>query len=116
MPSDALHIVKSISMHVINYVYWLGKPAIIRDCDIECIQQFLNDHMNIKLEKCSIKPSDNVKVLNGPFMNMKGTVTSVWQNKVRMVLPSLGYAMVAETALSNVQLIDRNLSLGQLAS
>src|SRR4051812_47816627 len=29
---------------IINMVYWLGKPAVIRDVEIETIKRFLNDH------------------------------------------------------------------------
>src|SRR4030095_8525252 len=36
---------------VINIVYWLGKPAVIRDAEIEVIKRFLNDFENVKLEK-----------------------------------------------------------------
>src|SRR6186997_1335326 len=36
---------------VVNFVYWLGKPAIIRDSEIEAIRQFLDEHSNIRLEK-----------------------------------------------------------------
>src|SRR6185295_4409213 len=36
---------------VINLVYWLGKPAIIHDKEIEIIKRVLNEYRNIKLEK-----------------------------------------------------------------
>src|SRR5258708_3075596 len=29
---------------VVNFVYWLGKPAMVKDKEIEIIRQFLNDH------------------------------------------------------------------------
>ncbi len=36
---------------VINFVYWLGSPAIIRDEEIVAIREFLEEHHNVKLEK-----------------------------------------------------------------
>src|ERR1043165_1294861 len=32
---------------VINFVYWLGKPATVRDSEIEAMKQFLDKHNNI---------------------------------------------------------------------
>src|ERR1043166_3966833 len=36
---------------VINFVYWLGKPAIIQNEEIEIIRQFVNEYTNVKMEK-----------------------------------------------------------------
>src|SRR5436190_16268144 len=36
---------------VVNFVYWLGKPAIIRQEEIEMIRRFMNEYINVKLEK-----------------------------------------------------------------
>ena len=36
---------------VVNLVYWLGKPAVIRDEEIDTIKRFLADHENVQLER-----------------------------------------------------------------
>ncbi len=36
---------------IINMVYWLGKPAVIRDSEIDLIKKFLNEYTNVKLER-----------------------------------------------------------------
>src|SRR6476646_1947607 len=41
---------------VLNFVYWLGKPAVIRQKEIERIKRFLNDYNNVTAEPLSIKP------------------------------------------------------------
>src|SRR5271170_1513984 len=33
---------------VVNFVYWLGKPAIIKDKEIETIRKFLNDYDEVQ--------------------------------------------------------------------
>src|SRR5882757_2590237 len=33
---------------VVNFVYWLGKPAVVNDRDIEIIQRFLNDYSEVQ--------------------------------------------------------------------
>lgn len=36
---------------IMNFVYWLGKPAVIKDLEIDMIRRFLNEHTNVSLEK-----------------------------------------------------------------
>ncbi len=45
---------------VLNYVSWQGKPAVIRDAEIDAIKNFLLEHSNVKLEKLDIDVSDTV--------------------------------------------------------
>lgn len=103
--SDTLSYVKQASTDIINFVYWLGKPAVVRNEEIEQIKHFLDKHMNVTLEKKSIHVNDTIKVLSGPFVNMEGNIKSIEHNKVKLVLPSLGYMMIAETSIHNIQVI-----------
>ena len=90
---------------VINLVYWLGKPAVIRDPEIELIKNFLNDHVNVRLEKTAININDNVQVLSGPLMELEGKVIALKSRTVKIELPSLGYMMQAEVSMENVRII-----------
>jgi transcription antitermination factor NusG len=90
---------------VINLVYWLGKPAVIRDFEIEEIKKFLCEYINIKLEKAPININDKIRILGGPLMELEGEVLSVGNNTVKVALPSLGYMMFAEVETANVKVI-----------
>lgn len=80
---------------VINLVYWLGQPAVIRDEEIEAIRQFLETYEQVSLEKVKISVNHTVKIMDGPFMDMEGVVVDVRHNSVKVILPSLGYALIA---------------------
>jgi transcription antitermination factor NusG len=90
---------------VINFVYWLGKPAVIREEEIVAIGEFLNDYKDIRLEKTSVNLHDVVRVIGGPLVMQKGQVVSVKNKTVKVILPSLGYMMQAELETSNVELV-----------
>lgn len=113
---DALFKVKQVSTDIINFVYWLGKPAVVRNEEIEQIKLFLDRHMDVKLEKKPIHINDTVKVLSGAFVNMEGHVKSVEHNKVKLILPSLGYIMIAETSIQNIQVLQNNFHLNRMIS
>lgn len=95
---------------IINMVYWLGKPAVIRDSEIDLIKKFLNEYTNVKLEKTPINLNDRVRVLGGPLMDREGQVMVLKNKTVKILLPSLGYMMLAEVETDNVKVINSNVA------
>jgi transcription antitermination factor NusG len=91
---------------VINMVYWLGKPAVIRDNEIGMIKSFLEEYTNVKLEKTPININDRVRIVSGPLMDMEGQVMVLKNKSVKIILPSLGYMMHAEVESDNIKVID----------
>jgi transcription antitermination factor NusG len=90
---------------VLNLVYWLQKPAVIREDEINVIKKFMNQYTNVQLEKTVVNVNDVVKVIKGPLMEQEGNVIAVLNRTVRISLPSLGYIMVAEVERQNVEVI-----------
>lgn len=90
---------------VINLVYWLGSPAIIRPEEIDTIKRFLNDHDNVQLERTEVSVNDRVCITTGPFLNQQGRVIEVTNKLVKLQLPSLGFALVAQVARESVKLV-----------
>ena len=39
---------------VVNFLYWNGKPAIVKDREIEVSRKFLNEHENVALVKVDV--------------------------------------------------------------
>ena len=91
---------------MVNLVYWLGSPAVIKDEEIEVIKQFLGTYENVQLEKAKICVNDSVRITSGPFMDMEGVVTEVLNHSIKVILPSLGYAMIAP--VTKVRVIKEN--------
>ncbi len=90
---------------VVNLVYWLQKPAVIPDREIEAIRHFLHDNINVSLQKTTINISDRVRIISGPLMAHEGNVLSVKRRTVKLSLPSLGYLMVAEVETGNIEVL-----------
>jgi transcription antitermination factor NusG len=91
---------------IMNFVYWLGKPAVIKDEEINTIRLFLEEHNNIRLEQIHVNITDRVRIIHGPLANREGDVLEVKRNSVRVTLPSLGYDMIAEVAKSRIEVLD----------
>ena len=88
---------------VVNFVYWLGRPAIIRAEEIQVIRDFLHQYQNVKLEKAPIHIDDDVQIIQGPLVEMIGKVVSVNHKLVRVIIKSLGYALTAELERHHVK-------------
>jgi len=90
---------------VINFVYWLGNPAVIRDEEIETIRKFLNEYKLVKLEKFFVNINDNIRITSGPFMDIHGKVIEIKTRTVKVYLPTLGYQMIAEVEKTNIEIL-----------
>lgn len=99
-----IQCVRSIDS-VVNFVYWLGKPAIILDQEIGIMKQFMNEYAHVKLEKIPFNLDGLVRVIGASGNDNKSNMVSVKNNVVKIVLPSLGYIMLAEVEKSNVEII-----------
>jgi len=88
---------------VLRILYWLGKPAVIKDEEIETIKRFLNDYENVQLEKTPVNINDRVRIIQGPLLSMEGSIIEVMSHSVKVILPSLGYAMTATIQRSHIE-------------
>jgi transcription antitermination factor NusG len=92
---------------VLNYVNWLGKPAVIRDHEIEMIKDFLREYNNVKVENTDIRVNDRVRIASGPLKEHEGDVITIKGNTVKIFLPSLKIALYAEVQKSNIARIEK---------
>ncbi len=90
---------------IINFAYWLGKPAIVKSEEIELMKRFLNEYSTVKLEKIPFDTNGSSRSVGNSLMEQKGQMISVNNNTVKMVLPSIGFYMIAELTKSNFEII-----------
>src|SRR5688572_4158573 len=81
---------------VINFVYWEGKPALIKEKEINAIKRFLNEYENVELKPMNnLHVDQRVKITTGPLMDQEGQVMSLHRKTVKVAIDSLGYILVA---------------------
>lgn len=74
---------------VVRYLFWLGKPAVVREKEIELLRNNLKGVFDdAKISKLSI--GKEFTIPSGPLKGQTGTVLDVLKNKLRLELPSLG--------------------------
>lgn len=87
---------------VVNFVYWLGKPAVVKEKEIEVIRKFLNEYVDIRVEPVELKKDTKVTIRKGALMDKEAKVMKVLNNRVQVVIESIGFALVAVVDKSNI--------------
>lgn len=84
---------------VINLVYWIDKPAIIGNAEIEIIKKVLNEYTNVKVEKA---PRESIVKHQVQLFSINNTI--------KIILPSLGYLLIAETKTTDQEISIRTIT------
>jgi len=90
-------LIRKISA-VINFVYWMGNPAVVKKNEVERIQQFTTQFSNISLSKIDIYNNDMVRVIGPSPVEAKAesSLMLLKDSTYKLLLPSMGYAIIAE--------------------
>nr|WP_309755747.1 UpxY family transcription antiterminator [Flavobacterium sp.] len=78
------------SVGVVRYLFWLGKPAIVRDEEIDTIQKWLDPAQANDVSLHSFQVGDAIQLESGPFSSQKAIVQEVTNTHYLLVLESLG--------------------------
>jgi len=90
----------------INFVYWDGKPAVIKEKEITAIRRFLDEYENVEARPVELKINQRVRITNGTLMDQEGKVLDVRHKTARIAIDSLGYILIAyidRTKLTSAQ-------------
>lgn len=87
---------------ILNYVYWLGKPAKVRDQEIDTIRKFLNEFDDVQVEDANLDKNTPIIVKQGVMMNYRGIVLEIKGNRAKVKIDSMGLYITAYFDKSNL--------------
>lgn len=82
---------------VVRYLFWLGKPAIVREEEIESMQQAL-EGVYESILVTQLQKGASYTIPEGPFKGQQGKVVTLLKKRIRLELPSLGVLVTLKTA------------------
>jgi transcription antitermination factor NusG len=88
---------------VVNFIYWLGKPAVIKKEEIEIIRKFLNEYEEVQARPIQLKEGTKVRIRTGLLMNHEGYVVKESNKRAHVVLETLGYELTAQFEKKNLE-------------
>ncbi|SHG60374.1 UpxY family transcription antiterminator [Flavobacterium johnsoniae] len=75
---------------IVRYLFWLGKPAVVRDEEINVIKNSLKASNIADISVSQIQVGDKIKLETGVFSNQNAIVQEVSKTHYILVLESLG--------------------------
>ncbi len=79
-----------------RYLFWLGKPAIVKESEIEVLKEWLDNDQVDDVRVTAISPGDKIIIANGAFKDKEATVQEVGNKRIKLILPLLGYTINAK--------------------
>jgi transcription antitermination factor NusG len=80
---------------VVRYLFWLGKPAVVRAEEIAVIKEMLNDTYK-EVRFAALKPGATIIVEDGLFKGQTATFKEQKGNKTILILNGLGTKLILE--------------------
>jgi transcription antitermination factor NusG len=84
------------SPYVVRYLFWLGKPAIVRDVEINAIRDFLSEIEPIENAIIDFEYLQEVKIMGGIMKGNTGKFLFRKKNKLVLQIESLGMVLKTE--------------------
>ncbi|WP_341226031.1 UpxY family transcription antiterminator [uncultured Arcticibacterium sp.] len=90
---------------VVRYLYWLKRPAVVKDEEITCIKNMLNDfdHSKIKMQNYDLNAT--VVFESGPFIHAEGKVLATSGKKCEVFLKDLQMKIYVDTSQNKLKTI-----------
>lgn len=90
---------------ILNFVYWLGKPAVVRSEEIITIKKFLNEFKDVEVIDLNTVVNETVTIKQGVFMDYKGIVLEIVGNKAKVKIESMSMQLTATFEIKNLEKI-----------
>ena len=74
----------------VRYLFWLGKPAIVREEEINTIKTWLDKPNKADLTIAPFQVGDKITLESGPFATQSAVIQEVNNTHYVLVLESLG--------------------------
>ena len=87
---------------ILNFVYWVKKPAVVKEKEINTIRKFLYEFNDVKVSNYTLQPHDRVEIKQGLLMNFKGIVLEVNDNTAKVKIDGMGLVLTATFDKKNI--------------
>ena len=92
----------------VRYLFWLHRPAIVREEEIATIQKWLGHYDHERLKVTDITPGAYVRITSGKFMNEEGVLLDTSNSKALVQLKELGIQLSLDLTQNELQALQRS--------
>ncbi|MFZ4263623.1 transcription termination/antitermination NusG family protein [Sphingobacterium sp. HJSM2_6] len=100
---DRYHTNVRNTFGVVNFIYFMGKPAIIKESEIEKLREIVETYNNLEIIHLNeISTGDKVRIRSGLFYNQEGEVIKIKGKTVLMTIDHLDCALVTRIEINQL--------------
>ncbi len=85
---------------VVNFIYHLGKPAIVRQKEIDAIKLFL---LKVETKSIEFEPFEKIVIEFGPLKGKSGIIQKVGKKRLRIIISELQTSIIANIEKEDVK-------------
>ena len=93
----------------LRYLFWLRRPAVVREEEIATIQKWMGHYDHERLKVTDITPGTYVRITSGKFMNEEGVLLDTSNSKALVQLKELGIQLSLDLTQNELQALQRPL-------
>ncbi|SER18254.1 UpxY family transcription antiterminator [Pedobacter rhizosphaerae] len=93
------------TMGVLNFIYYLGRPAVVRDNEIEKLKYIADSYHDAEVVSLDeLSKGDKVRIKSGLFHDQEGRIIQIQGKHVLMSFDNLDCAVVTRVSVNNLML------------
>ena len=79
---------------VLNYIFWLGKPAIVRESEIDALKGIISKDKAQEFEIRQLNIGDKIDINKGQIKSKNAIIKTISNNYIKAELKELGMKIV----------------------
>ena len=91
---------------ILSYVHYLGKPARIRNSEIETIKKFLHEFESVHVVESGMQVNSRVRIKEGVMMDYHGILLELKGKKASVRIESMGVQLTALFDKHNLEVLE----------
>ena len=78
---------------IVRYLFWLGKPARVKEEEIGVIRNWLESDELTDPEIDHLSPGDHITIANGNFKGQEAIISKIGKKRLRLILKTMGFVV-----------------------
>ena len=88
---------------VVRYLFWLGKPAIVRNEEIQEIKKWLATQ-DAEFDFETLNEGDSIEIKEGQFKGRSGIIHQINKNYIKIIIESIGFVLVVKSLKKEIDI------------
>jgi len=102
--SDRIQVLETPG--VVNLVYWLKKPAVIRNEEMQSVMEFFESNKQSEITIAPFQEGQEVSIRDGALKDLKGIIIKESKNQLTLEIRQLGLAFKVQVAKGDVEIVN----------